>query len=81
MMFWEKPIKAWLDYWHGAGAPNQYQFYRCRYCQRIVNHNSIAKGGCPCANNELLPAVLTRWEMFKLLFIPWKFNEKLAGEE
>ena len=77
----ESPIKAWLNLCHGEGASNQFQFYRCRFCQRIVNHNSISQGGCFCGNNELVPAILSRWDMFKLIFFPWTFNEQLAGEE
>lgn len=80
MGFLEKPIKAWLDYWHGAGAPNQYQFYRCRFCQRIVTHKAIAVGGCICNNNEVIPAILRPWDKFKLLFLPWTIQRGRPDE-
>jgi hypothetical protein len=62
----------WLKYWHGAGGVNQYQFYRCHGCHRVVTWKQINSGGCSCkATSKVSPAMLTRWEKVKLLLMPW----------
>lgn len=64
-------VVKYIRWLHGGGALNQYLFYRCRYCQRIVTHRAIAQGGCKCGNNEVIPAALTFRDKFKILFLPW----------
>lgn len=68
----ERWIHQWLAYWHGSGHTTQFQFYRCRECHRLVTWKIIREGGCPCAmGNRVSPAVLTRWEKFRLVVLPW----------
>ena len=67
----ERLLWRYLRWLHGGGAMHQYLFYRCRYCQRIVSHRAIAKGGCLCGNNEVIPAALRLRDKFKALFLPW----------
>ncbi len=69
----EKPLQWWLVYWHGQGAANQHQFYRCHGCQGLVTHTMIAMGGCACkmGRNRVSPTYLRVREKVRLLALPW----------
>jgi hypothetical protein len=69
--WFERAIVNYLRWMHGGGEPQQYLFYRCRYCQRVISHRAIAKGGCVCGNNEVVPSPLSWWDKFKAVFLPW----------
>lgn len=65
-------LLAYLTRWHGRGADEQADYYRCRGCLRIVTWHAIRKGGCPCGiSNKLSPARLSLWEKARLLMAPW----------
>ena len=65
-------LGRWLNWWHGVGEDWQYQFYRCHECRKIVTHNAIRSGGCPCRGSiKVSPAKLTGAEKFRLLVLPW----------
>lgn len=68
----EHLIKRWLGYWHGEGAENQWAYYRCEGCHRLVTHKRISTGGCECAmSNRIRPARLLMREKARLLLLPW----------
>ena len=64
--------QRWLAYWHGRGAPHQYQYYRCKECKHLVTHRQIAQGACRhCGGVKVAPAFLRRLEKVRLLCLPW----------
>jgi hypothetical protein len=73
MVRWiEDALLAWLTRWHGRGEAHQFDYFRCHGCRRIVTHQAIRKGGCPCdLSNKLSPARLRWWEKVRLVVAPW----------
>jgi hypothetical protein len=69
---WVEPrLAARLVACHGRGADTQAEYYRCHGCKRLVTWLVIKAGGCGCGmSNRLSPAVLTRWEMVRLVLFP-----------
>ena len=68
----ERLVRRYLNYWHGEGAPHQYQFYRCLGCHRLVNWKRIRAGGCDCdLGNKIKPAKLSWVEKGRILLLPW----------
>ena len=64
--------QAWLTYWHGRGAPHQYQYYRCKGGHHLVTHKAIALGGCQrCGSTKVSPAWLHWQDKVRLLCLPW----------
>ena len=72
----ERGLARWLAYWHGPGADNQYQFYRCHGCRGLVTHAMIAKGGCHCrmGRNRVSPTSLSVTEKARALVVPWSLR-------
>lgn len=65
-------LRRWLVWWHGAGEPHQYEFYRCDACRRVVTWRRIRQGGCVCReSSKIRPAILTFGEKARLLLTPW----------
>ena len=69
----EKIFRPYMEYMHGKRkASHQYDFYRCCGCRGILNWKKLNRGGCDCdTGNKIKPAKLTKWEMFKILVLPW----------
>jgi hypothetical protein len=70
--WWERPLLAWLTYWHGRGAPTQDAYYRCANCHRLVTwHRIKTDGGCRCGGARLRATRLTWLEKARVLGLPW----------
>lgn len=71
-LFFDGVGGPWLVWWHGAGEPQQYQFYRCHLCRHLVTHRHIIVGGCAChESSKISPAKLSLVEKTRLLYLPW----------
>lgn len=69
--WYARPLIAWLDYWHGHGAPHQDRYYRCVACQALVTHKAIRAGGCRCGGARLRATALRSREKVRCLLAPW----------
>ena len=70
----ERYGRRWLDYWHGAGETQQFQFYRCMGCHKLVTHAMIERGGCRCrlpGCTKVQPTAVLFREKVRLLALPW----------
>ena len=73
---------AWLAWCHGVGSAEQYQFFRCHACRRIVTHRHISVGGCPCRESSKVSPAALRWsEKARLLFLPWSITSPSVHRE
>ena len=63
--------RRWLAYWHGRGEANQFAYYRCESCRRVITHRRIRSGGCDCGAIRVRPAALRLLERGRLLWLPW----------
>jgi hypothetical protein len=63
--------RRWLAFWYGTYEANQFGFYRCDGCRRIVSWRGIRGGGCGCGAIRLRPAILSLPEKARLLYLPW----------
>ena len=74
-MLGESLLDRWLTYWHGQGTDEQWRYYRCHGCRRLVSWHAIRKGGCTCGLSNKLspigPPLLSRWRIAALVFFPW----------
>jgi len=72
----------WLRWWHGAGEPHQYQFYRCHACRAIVTWHQIRAGGCPChESSKISPTHLRPTDRARLLLLPWTVTSLAVRRE
>lgn len=69
--WWARPIVAYLDRWHGGGAPHQDRFYRCAGCTRLVSWRRIRAGGCRCGGARLRATALGFGDKVRILLMPW----------
>lgn len=68
-------LRKWFLHYHGGGAENQVDLYRCNGCGKIVTHANIADhGGCLCGNNRVSPTNPTWKEAIGLVVIPWMYR-------
>lgn len=65
------PLRKWVVYNHGEGAPNQLDFYRCSTCGRLNTWERIRKEGRCCPGAHLVGTNPTLIEAFRLLVLPW----------
>lgn len=74
-MIVDELLNRWLTHWHGRGEPDQWAYYRCQGCKRLVSWKAIRKGGCTCGeSNKLMPTgppSLSRWRIAALILFPW----------
>jgi len=69
---WDWVGYKWLNYWHGNGQINQYRYYRCEYCHKLITWHKIEVGGCSCnMTTKMRPASMSFWEMTRCLLMPW----------
>jgi hypothetical protein len=66
-------ILRWMAYWHGVPAePHQWNYYRCRGCQRVLSWSGLRKGGCRCqTSTQFSPAILSWWEECRMILLPF----------
>lgn len=73
--WWERPLIRWCLWWHGEGAAHQPDYYVCHGCGKLVSHNGIRKGGCPCkqglGQQKLSPARMSVWQKWQIVVCPW----------
>jgi hypothetical protein len=62
-------MRRWFVSFHGEGAPNQYDLYRCSICRGVVTHRMIKRGDT-CVGAQLRPTNPTFWERLTLMVRP-----------
>ena len=69
---WERPVQAWLTWWHGYGAWHQADYFKCHGCGRVISWHRIRRGGCGCQrSNKLSPWLLPWYRKLLLICCPW----------
>ena len=69
----ERPLIKWLGFWHGnSTAFEQFRYYRCEGCRKLVTWKTIGKGGCGCGLSiKIRPAVLSWKDKIRCVVAPW----------
>lgn len=64
-------LESYVEHCHGRGAVNQYWFYRCEICSKLVTWNYIRTGGCKCGGIKVRPTNPRKGEWFRIFLLPW----------
>jgi len=75
----ESLLVRWLRDRHGYGEPQQYHFFRCVACRRLVTWHIIHTGGCVCRETaNVRPAVLRLRDKWRLICLPWTVTTRVT---